>query len=101
MSRGIDIKDIDLVINFDVPSDAEDYVHRVGRTARAASTGEAITLVNEADIYKIKKIERLIEKQIPRYPLPNELGEGPSWTDSGSRSNRKSNHHFHRNKKKK
>jgi len=70
LSRGIDIKDINLVINFDAPSDAEDYVHRVGRTARAESTGAAITLVNKADIQKLRRIERLIGYEVYKAPLP-------------------------------
>ena len=79
LSRGIDIKDIDLVINFDVPNDAEDYVHRVGRTARAKATGVALTLVNEDDMYKFKRIEEFIENEIMKIPLPPQLGEGPKW----------------------
>lgn len=70
LSRGIDIKEINLIINYDVPNDAEDYVHRVGRTARADSTGVAITLVNPADRYKLDAIERLIEKKINKIQLP-------------------------------
>lgn len=79
MSRGIDIKDINLVINYDAPQDAEDYVHRVGRTARAETTGIALTMVNREDMYKLKKIEGLIGKEIIKIPLPAELGEGPAW----------------------
>jgi superfamily II DNA/RNA helicase len=79
LSRGIDIKDISLVINYDVPGDAEDYVHRVGRTARAETTGVAITLVNEADMLKMHRIERLIEYEVYKAPLPAELGPGPVW----------------------
>lgn len=79
MSRGIDIKEINLVINYDTPFDAEDYVHRVGRTARANTKGEAITLVNEKDMRKLAQIQRLIESEIPRYPLPEELGAGPEF----------------------
>jgi superfamily II DNA/RNA helicase len=79
MSRGIDIKDINLVINYDAPQDAEDYVHRVGRTARAETTGIALTLVNKDDMYKLKKIEGLIGKEIMKLPLPEELGPGPEW----------------------
>jgi superfamily II DNA/RNA helicase len=71
LSRGIDIKEINLVINYDVPSDAEDYVHRVGRTARADSTGVAITLVNPAERYKMDAIERLIERKINKIQLPD------------------------------
>lgn len=84
MSRGIDIKEINLVINYDTPFDAEDYVHRVGRTARANTKGEAITLVNEKDMRKMAQIERLIEAEVPRMVLPVELGEGPEWKVSGS-----------------
>ncbi len=79
LSRGIDIKDIDIVINYDVPGDAEDYVHRVGRTARAATTGLAITLINEDDMYKFSRIEALIGKEVTKLPLPCDMGEGPAW----------------------
>lgn len=79
MSRGIDIKDIGLIINYDVPNDAEDYVHRVGRTARAESEGVALTLINEADMYKFKRIEQLIETEILKIPLPIEIGQSPVW----------------------
>ena len=86
LSRGIDIKDIDLVINYDVPNDAEDYVHRVGRTARAASKGLAITLVNSEDIYKFKRIEEFVEKVYDKKDPPEDLGPGPKWESSGSKS---------------
>jgi superfamily II DNA/RNA helicase len=79
MSRGIDVKEINMVINYDVPHDAEDYVHRVGRTARASTKGEAITLINPRDMYKFGKIEKLIEKVIPKLTLPVDLGEAPIW----------------------
>lgn len=79
LSRGVDIKDINLVINYDVPGDAADYVHRVGRTARASTTGVALTLINEADCYKFKQIEELIEAVIPKLALPKELGKGPEY----------------------
>jgi superfamily II DNA/RNA helicase len=79
MSRGIDIKDINLVINYDVPGDAEDYVHRIGRTARAATKGMAITLVNEEEMYKFQRIEQLIERELEKLPPPEELGPGPEW----------------------
>jgi ATP-dependent RNA helicase RhlE len=75
LSRGIDIKDINLVINFDAPSDAEDYVHRVGRTARAETTGVAVTLVNRADMPKIQRIEKLIGNRIYNAPLPAFIAE--------------------------
>ena len=77
LSRGIDIEDIGLVINYDVPGDAEDYIHRVGRTARAASTGVAITLINEYDQQKFAKIEALIGTEIRKLPLPESFGDAP------------------------
>jgi len=75
LSRGIDIKDIDLVLNFDVPSDAEDYVHRVGRTARAENTGAAITLVNRSDSQKLQRIEKLIGYMVYLAPLPSFIAD--------------------------
>jgi superfamily II DNA/RNA helicase len=79
LSRGIDVEGIDLVINYDVPGDPEDYVHRIGRTARAESTGTAITFVNHRDERRLKSIEQLIEKPIRLMELPDELKsiEGP------------------------
>lgn len=73
LSRGIDIKGIDAVINFDVPGDAEDYVHRIGRTARAEASGMAFTYINGEDLYRFKRIEDLIERKVQRLPLPEEL----------------------------
>ncbi|MCY1720397.1 DEAD/DEAH box helicase [Prolixibacteraceae bacterium Z1-6] len=94
MSRGIDIKDINLVINYDVPNDAEDYVHRVGRTARADSTGVALTLVNEDDMYKFHQIQELIERDVFKIPMPEHLGPGPEWKEPTRRKgNRKGNFH--------
>lgn len=88
VSRGIDIKDINLVINFDVPSDAEDYVHRIGRTARANTTGVALTFISPNDMRDFASIEKLIEKEVPKAPLPPELGEGPKY-DPNQRSKRR------------
>lgn len=82
MSRGIDIKEINMVINYDAPRDAEDYVHRIGRTARANTQGEAYTLINEKDLPKLARIERLIEAEIPRLPYPESMGTAPDWTVS-------------------
>jgi superfamily II DNA/RNA helicase len=94
MSRGIDIKDIHLVINYDVPQDAEDYVHRVGRTARADATGVALTLVNEDDMYSFHQIEQLIEREVFKIPLPPLFGEGPIWkTQTSGRKPRKGSFH--------
>ena len=75
ISRGIDIDDIQLVINYDVPRDPEDYVHRIGRTARANRTGEAITLVSSKDYQNLVKIEKLIEKEIDKPDLFEGCGE--------------------------
>ena len=77
VSRGIDVDDIPLVINYDVPHDAEDYVHRIGRTARAANKGEAITLVSPDDKRFMNKIERFLKKTIDRVALPDDLGPAP------------------------
>ena len=79
VSRGIDIDDIRIVINFDVPHDAEDYVHRIGRTARADRDGVAITFVNEAEIPKFQEIEHFLGKEVEKRPIPEGLGEGPEY----------------------
>ena len=98
LSRGIDIKDINLVINYDVPNDGEDYVHRIGRTARANTKGMALTLINEDDMYKFLQIERLIEKEVRKLSLPTDLGEGPKWNTNPSKK-RKGGKKGFRNKK--
>jgi len=77
LSRGIDVEGIELVLNYDVPPDPEDYIHRIGRTARAATTGTAITFVNERDQRRFFTIENLIGKEIQKINLPEELGDGP------------------------
>ena len=79
LSRGIDIDSIGLVINYDVPRDAEDYIHRVGRTARAESTGIALTFINPEDQRKFKRIEDLIGNEVKKIPLPLHLGAGPTY----------------------
>jgi len=80
LSRGIDVENIDMVINYDVPHDAEDYVHRIGRTARAEASGVAITLINPKDQNKFAAIERLIGRQVHKGALPLQLGPGPSYS---------------------
>ncbi|HEX8514953.1 MAG TPA: DEAD/DEAH box helicase [Bacteroidia bacterium] len=80
LARGIDIEDINLVINYDVPGDAEDYIHRIGRTARASSTGIALTFINEYDQQKFFQIETLIGAEVKKLPLPEHLGQGPAYT---------------------
>ncbi len=79
ISRGIDIDNIDMVINYDVPNDPEDYIHRIGRTARASSEGEAVTFINEDDQYKFGRIEDLIEREIRKVKMPAEIGDGPEY----------------------
>ena len=79
VSRGIDIDDIRLVINYDVPHDCEDYVHRIGRTARAGAEGAAITFVSKDDQARFRQIEKFIGKEVEKAPVPAELGEAPDY----------------------
>ncbi len=85
VARGIDIEDIGLVINYDVPHDPEDYIHRIGRTARAAATGSAITFVSEDEQGKFHQIEKFIERDIRKADLPESVGEGPKYAPSENR----------------
>ena len=89
VSRGIDIDDIRLVINYDVPHDCEDYVHRIGRTARANHDGCAITFVSEKDQTSFKAIEDFLEKRIYKIPVPEELGEAPEYAPKVSSRGKK------------
>lgn len=94
ISRGIDVDDIPLVINYDVPRDAEDYVHRIGRTARAENKGEAVTLVSPEDKHYFARIERFLKKKIERLPLPAALGDAPdssAYSPAGDDRRRSSN----------
>lgn len=98
VSRGIDIDDIDTVINFDAPMQSEDYVHRVGRTARAGAKGRAITLISPRDKQRLDKIERFIERKIPRLVLPNDIAAMAPAIDertmqSGSREGGRKGHY--------
>ncbi len=95
VARGIDIEDIGLVVNYDVPHDPEDYIHRIGRTARAAATGAAVTLVCQEEQGKFHRIEKFMEREVEKTPLPESVGEGPAYTPEacerkgrGSRSGR-------------
>ena len=90
VSRGIDIDDIDLVINFDVPHEAEDYVHRIGRTARAGSDGCAITFVVPEEQTQFAAIEKFIERDVYKIPIPTEFGETPEYKPFRKSSGRKS-----------
>ena len=87
LSRGIDVEGISLVINFDVPPDPEDYIHRIGRTARAETTGTAITFVNERDQRRFSTIENLIGREIDRITLPEEFGDAPLYQPEVKRKN--------------
>mgnify|MGYP002621650916 CR=1 FL=1 len=98
LSRGIDIENISLVINFDVPHDAEDYVHRIGRTARADTKGEAITFINEKDQKRFAQIEELIEKEVSKTELPEHLGKGPAWNPQATKMKRNFNNKKFRRK---
>lgn len=73
VARGIDIDDITMVINYDTPHDAEDYIHRIGRAGRAGRAGKAVTLVTKEDYYRLVAIEELLEKEVPRVALPEGL----------------------------
>lgn len=88
VSRGIDIDDIRMVINYDVPHDAEDYVHRIGRTARAGAEGKAITLISEKDQPSFRAIEKFLEKEVPKEKMPESLGEVPDYTGKLARAKR-------------
>ena len=79
LSRGIDIEDIDIVINMDVPHEAEDYIHRIGSTARASSSGVAITLIGEKEQHYFQKIEKLLGNTIHKSAVPKQFGEGPEY----------------------
>lgn len=88
LSRGIDIDDIEMVVNYDVPRDAEDYVHRIGRTARADREGRAVTFVSNEDFPRLARIERLLEKEVPKREVPPELGDTPVYTGGKGRKKR-------------
>lgn len=82
VARGIDIEDIGMVINYDVPHDPEDYIHRIGRTARASATGRAETFVSEEEQGKFYRIEQFIEREVAKLPLPEGVGEAPEYNPS-------------------
>lgn len=79
ISRGIDVEGIELVVNYDVPPDPEDYIHRIGRTARAEKNGIALTFINDKDQNQFLRIEELIEKEIPKFTVPKSLGDSPEY----------------------
>ncbi len=96
LSRGIDVEDIDWVINFDIPSDAEDYVHRIGRTARAENTGTAISIIGEKDRQAFARIEKQLCIEVAKMPVPMQLGSTPGY--NSETGNPKKRHKQFRNK---
>ena len=92
VARGIDIEDITIVINYDVPHDPEDYVHRIGRTARAGEKGSGITFVEEEEQWRFAQIEEFLEKEIDKMPLPEALGAGPEYHPEQFKKKKKSGH---------
>jgi ATP-dependent RNA helicase RhlE len=102
VSRGIDVEDIDMVVNYSVPHDAEDYIHRIGRTARAAAQGMAVTLVGEAEQRKFAAIEKLLGKVVPKAKVPDDLGETPLFRpDKIARVHKSGQRFVHRSKRRK
>lgn len=93
VSRGIDIDDIQMVINYDVPHDAEDYVHRIGRTARANNDGEAVTFVGEKEQYRFASIEYFLGKEVEKKTMPKELGDGPEYKGEIADKEKKKGHY--------
>ena len=85
ISRGIDIDNIETVINYDVPREAEDYVHRIGRTARADKEGSAYTFISERERGKFRMIEKLLEKEVEKLPVAPELGDTPDYDKGGDK----------------
>jgi len=85
LSRGIDVDNIELIINYDVPHEGEDYIHRIGRTARAESDGVAITLISQEEQYKFARIEKLLEKEVTKSSVPEEFGDTPEYNPSKNR----------------
>lgn len=92
LSRGIDIDDIEMVINYDVPRDPEDYIHRIGRTARADRDGRAVTFVSPEEAFRLKRIEKLLEKEVPREDVPAEFGDAPLLQSRESNRGGRRNH---------
>jgi len=87
LSRGIDVEGVSLVLNYDAPPDPEDYIHRIGRTARASKTGTAITFINPADQKKFSRIEDLMGMEVKKMRVPEELGEAPEYNPEQQKSN--------------
>lgn len=99
VARGIDIDDISTVINFDVPHDAEDYVHRIGRTARAERSGLAITLVRGKEVGAFMNIEKFLNRSIEKLELPESLGKGPEYKEQMPKKENRKRRYTNHNKK--
>ncbi|WP_286755560.1 DEAD/DEAH box helicase [Roseivirga sp. UBA838] len=99
ISRGIDIDNIDMVINYDAPNDPEDYIHRIGRTARAASEGEAVTFINEDDMYKFARIEQMMEMEVRKIQPPEHVGPGPEYNPKSRGNHRGGRKPFRKGKR--
>ena len=99
VSRGIDIDDLSHVVNFDVPSDAADYVHRIGRTARAGKDGAGITFISPEDQLKFTYIEKLIEREVDKYLTPEEIGESPEFNPQAQNTKHKGKKRYRNNNK--
>ena len=99
VSRGIDIDDIELVINYDVPRDVEDYIHRIGRTARANRKGRGLTFISEEDQERFYKVERFLDKVIDKLPMPEELGDGPEYAPKPKSKGPRRGRGGHRNRR--
>jgi superfamily II DNA/RNA helicase len=85
LSRGIDVDNIELIINYDVPHEGEDYIHRIGRTARAESDGIAITLISQEEQHKFARIEKMLEKVITKSSVPEQFGDTPDYDPTKNR----------------
>jgi len=101
LSRGIDVEGIGLVVNYDIPPDPEDYIHRIGRTARAERTGTAITFINDKSVRKFAGIENMIGKEVPKMELPDHLGKGPEYNPKNSQAPKRFNRFRNKNKNRK
>ncbi len=99
VARGIDIDDIEMVINFDVPGEPEDYVHRIGRTARADADGKGVTFISDREQGRFRKIETLLEKEVKKGDVPTDLGDTPRWKKESLKKGRRPNR-TQRNKRK-
>jgi len=96
LSRGIDIEDIDLIINYDVPREGEDYIHRIGRTARAEAEGIAITLIGEKEQHNFLRIEKLLGKPVTKVMVPEQFGDAPAYNPEsrGRKGHHKNNNRY-------